>query len=111
MIKPCFSREAGHPTKELFTMLGVLLLQQAHDLTDEETVSQLAFNIQWHYVLNLTEESDGAKYLCLKTLWTFRQLMIGKERITQGFPLDTCMGCPQLEDCPVKKYAVQSIYR
>ena len=31
-----------------------------------------------------------------------------KERITQGFPLDTCMGCPQLEDCPVrlgKKYA------
>ena len=31
-----------------------------------------------------------------------------KERITQGFPLDTCMGCPQLENCPVKpgkKYA------
>ena len=25
-----------------------------------------------------------------------------KERITQGFPLDTCMGCPQLEDCPVR---------
>ena len=79
LIKPCFSREAGRPTKELYTMLGVLLLQQAHDLTDEETVSQLAFNIQWHYALNLTEESDAAKYLCLKTLWTFRQLMIEKE--------------------------------
>ena len=79
LIKPCFSRETGRPTKELFTMLGVLLLQQAHDLTDEETVSQLAFNIQWHYALNLTEESDAAKYLCLKTLWTFRQLMIEKK--------------------------------
>ncbi len=42
-------------------MLGVLLLQQAHDLTDEETVSQLEFNIQWHYALNLTEESDAAR--------------------------------------------------
>ena len=60
-------------------MLGVLLLQQAHDLTDEETVSQLAFNIQWRYALNLTEESDAAKYLRLKTLWTFRQLMVEKK--------------------------------
>ncbi len=79
LIKPCFSKVTGRPTKELYTMLGVLLLQQAHDLTDEETVSQLAFNIQWHYALNLIDESDSAKYLSLKTLWTFRQLMIEKE--------------------------------
>ena len=74
-----FSKTTGRPTKELYTMLGVLVLQQAHDLTDEETIYQLAFNIQWHYALNITDESDSAKYLSLKTLWNFRQLLIEKK--------------------------------
>ena len=42
-LKASFSKIMGRPTKELFTMLGVLVLQQAHDLTDEGTASQLAF--------------------------------------------------------------------
>lgn len=75
-IKSNFSKNMGRPTKELYTMLGVLVLQQAHNLTDNETISQLAFNIQWHYALNIIDESDDAKYLSLKTLWNFRQLVI-----------------------------------
>ena len=42
----------GRPTKELYTVLGALILQQAQNLSDEETVKQLSFNIQWHYALN-----------------------------------------------------------
>jgi hypothetical protein len=61
-----FNKAFGRPTKELYTMLGVVLLQQTHDLTDEETIHQLAFNIQWHYALNITDESDSAKYISLK---------------------------------------------
>ena len=34
-----FKEDFGRPTKELYTVLGVLLLQQAHDLTDDETVT------------------------------------------------------------------------
>lgn len=71
-----FNEEFGRPTKELHTALGTLLLQQAHDLTDEETVSQLAFNIEWHYALNITEESDSAKYMCPKTLWNMRSIVV-----------------------------------
>lgn len=74
-----FSKTTGRPSKELYTMLGVLVLQQSHDLTDEETIFQLAFNIQWHYALNITDESDSAKYLSLKTLWNFRQILIEKK--------------------------------
>lgn len=74
-----FNKGFGRPSKELYTVFGVLVLQQAHDLTDEETVSQLAFNIQWHYALNITDESDSAKYLSLKSLWNFRQLFIDNE--------------------------------
>ena len=62
----------GRPTKELYAMLGVMILQQMHDLTDEETVHQYAFNIEWHYALDITDESDQASYLCPKTLWAMR---------------------------------------
>ena len=75
-VAPFFNETFGRPTKELYTALGVLLLQQIHDLTDEETVSQLAFNLQWHYALDIVEESDEAKYLCAKTLWNMRDLVI-----------------------------------
>ena len=71
-----FTDGFGRPTKELYTALGALLLQQAHDLTDEETVNQVAFNTQWHYALNITEESDSAKYLCPKTLWNMRSIVV-----------------------------------
>jgi hypothetical protein len=75
-IFPFFSEGYGRPTKELYTVLGVLVLQQTLDLTDEETCSQLTYNIQWHYALNITEESDSAKYMCPKTLWTMRSILV-----------------------------------
>jgi len=71
-----FNDYFGRPTKELYTVLGALVLQQARDLTDEETVNQLTFNIQWHYALNITEESDSAKYMSPKTLWNMRSIVI-----------------------------------
>ena len=39
-------------------MLGVMILQQMFDLTDEEAINQFAFNIEWHYALNITYDSD-----------------------------------------------------
>ena len=42
-VAPFFNDDFGRPTKELYTVLGALVLQQAHDLTDEETVNQLSF--------------------------------------------------------------------
>ncbi len=73
---PYFTKGFGRPTKELYTVLSVLLLQQFLDLTDEETIYQLAFNIQWHYALNIPEESDCAKYFCHKTLWNMRNIAV-----------------------------------
>lgn len=80
---PFFRSSFGRPTKELYTVLGALVLQQTHDLTDEETVDQLAFNIQWHYALNITEETDSAKYMCPKTLWSMRNIVVerGLEKV------------------------------
>lgn len=75
-ISPFFCSDLGRPSKELYALLGALLLQQAMDLTDEQAVTQFCFDIQWHYALNITQESDSAKYMCTKTLWSARQLVI-----------------------------------
>jgi hypothetical protein len=69
-----FPHNFGRPTKELYTVLGALALQQYHDLTDIETSRQLSYDIQWHYALDIVEESDEAKYICPKTLWNMRLL-------------------------------------
>ena len=73
-----FSKTFGRPTKELFPMLSALILQQAFDFTVEETAQQYAFNIQWHCSLNITEESDSAKYISMKTLWNSRNIVASK---------------------------------
>ncbi|MFO7763931.1 MAG: hypothetical protein R6V61_09390, partial [Wenzhouxiangellaceae bacterium] len=38
-----YSELQGRPTKELYAMLGLMILQQMHDLTDEEAVTEFAF--------------------------------------------------------------------
>jgi len=78
-IKHAFHSDLGRPSKELHTMLGVLLLQQMFDLTDEETQRHLSFNIEWHYALNLQNEEDADKYLCERTLRTYRSMVTGLE--------------------------------
>lgn len=78
-IIPYFHSSFGRPTKELYTVLGIQVLQQTFDLTDHETIYQFAYNIQWHYALNITEESDSAKYLSAKTLWNNRYLIAENE--------------------------------
>ena len=75
-MAPYFTEGFGRPSKELHTVLGVLLLQQTMDLSDKAAIEQLCFNIQWHYALNIPEESDDAKYISEKTLYTMRQLII-----------------------------------
>jgi len=62
----------GRHTKELYSMIGLMIIQQMHDLTDEEAIEQFCFNIQWHYALNITDTKDAASYVSHKTLWTMR---------------------------------------
>lgn len=88
-----YRADFGRPGKELFTSLGVVLLQQMHNLTDTETVEQLAFNLQWHYALNITDESDASSYMCPKTLWSFRKLVTDNELDTELFECITGKLC------------------
>lgn len=74
-VADAYHQVTGRPTKELYAMLGLMILQQMNDLTDDEAVYQYAFNIQWHYALDIKGESDTETYVSLKTLWTMRRLL------------------------------------
>jgi len=70
-----FDEDTGRPSNELVAMMGAMILQQMHDLTDDETGSQFAFNIQWHYALDITSHSDNDSYVCPKSIWNIRHIM------------------------------------
>ena len=63
----------------------VVMPQQVFDFSDEETICQLAFNAQWHYALNITEDSYAAKYLNHKTLWKIRSIAVNHGLDTSSF--------------------------
>lgn len=65
----------GRHTNEMYSMIGLMILQQMHDLTDEEAIEQFAFNIKWHYALNITGSTDKTSYVSLKSLWNMRDLL------------------------------------
>jgi len=75
MLSPRYSGITGSPTKDLYAMLGIMLLQEVHDLTDEETVDQVAFNLKWQYALGISEGKEKEAYVCPKTLWTMRDIL------------------------------------
>jgi hypothetical protein len=76
-----FSRDLGRPTKDLYAVVGALILQQLHDTTDSATVEAVAFNLAWQYALDIRAESDA--YLCERTLRSYRRLLIerGLDRV------------------------------
>ncbi len=69
-----FSGEMGRPTKDMSVVLGALILQQLHDLTDSQTVEAVALSIQWQYALDVSREADA--YLCERTIRNYRRLVI-----------------------------------
>lgn len=71
-IEKRFHDSMGRPSKELCAMLGVLVLQQLFDLTDEQTVEAFALHVAWHYALDIRDESDGSMYVCERTLREYR---------------------------------------
>jgi len=97
-LLPHFDDRMGRPSKGLHVVIGVLILQQLHDLSDAATVEALAFNITWHHALDVRTEADC--YFCEKTLRNYRRLFIAKgldevlfrrmtDRLVRGFDVDT----------------------
>lgn len=116
-LLPHFDERLGRPSKDLHIVIGVLLLQQLHDLSDAATVEALAFNMAWHHALDVRSEADC--YFCEKTLRNYRRLFIAQEldevlfrrltdRLVRAFAVDTSR---QRMDSTALRSAMRSLTR
>lgn len=64
-----YSADNGRPNRAVQTVLGVHLLKEMFDLTDERALEELEFNVQWQHALRLDIEEA---HLPQKTLHNFR---------------------------------------
>ncbi len=64
-----YCRNNGAPNIPVALLLGVLILKDIFDLTDEETLEHLEYNILWQYALDTRFEQA---HICRKTLHNFR---------------------------------------
>jgi hypothetical protein len=99
----------GRPTKELYSMMGLMVLQQMHDLTDDQAVEQFCFNIQWHYALNITNASNAASYINHKSLWTMRNFMSTDETYNEIFD-QTLQTLAKLFKADLSKQRMDSVH-
>ena len=71
-FRPLFCEDNGRPNKPVAATLGVIILKEMFDLTDEAALDNFEFNNAWQYALNV--EPDEA-HVCQKTLHNFRVKM------------------------------------
>jgi Transposase DDE domain/Transposase domain (DUF772) len=69
---PLFDDANGRPNSPVQVVIAVLILKEMFNLTDEEALEQLEFNLQWQHALRLTP----AAHLCQKTLHNFRERLM-----------------------------------
>lgn len=75
LLIPHYDSGNGRPSNELYAMMGAIIIQQMLDLTDQQTVEQFSFNLQWHFALNITTSSDACSYVCERSIWEMRRIM------------------------------------
>ena len=66
---PMYCPDNGRPNRAVQTVLGVHILKEMFNLTDQESLEQLEFNLLWHHALRLDMEDS---HLPQKTLHNFR---------------------------------------
>ena len=83
-FRPLFCEDNGRPNKPVAAMLGVIILKEMFDLTDEAALDSFEFNNAWQYALNAEPDEP---HVCRKTLHHFRLKMSEAEE--EGHHCDT----------------------
>lgn len=70
-----YDDENGRPNRAVALVLGTLILREISDLTDEEALAALDFDLRWHYAFELKPEEA---HVCQKTLHNFREKLAAR---------------------------------
>jgi hypothetical protein len=106
VFRDAFHEDNGRPNKSIRLLVALHLLKEWDDLTDQQVLDQLEFNLQWHYALAL--EPDTA-HLCQKTLHNFRVKLTLSERAQQMFEAIT-RGLVEMDGLDVGRQRLDSTH-
>jgi hypothetical protein len=82
VFRSCFSADNGRPNKSIRLLVGMHLLKEADDLTDEQVLDAVEFNIQWQHALGV---EPAHAHVCEKTLHNFRHKLVENARAMTVF--------------------------
>lgn len=68
--------KTGRPNFSVARMLGLCLLQELNDLSDQQALDTFGFDIRWRYALDV---SDEQAYLSRRSLVEFRRRLAAKD--------------------------------
>lgn len=68
--------KTGRPNFSVARLLGLCLLQEWNDLSDQEALDTFSFDIRWRFALDVSEEND---YLSRRSLVEFRRRLADKD--------------------------------
>ena len=66
----------GRPNFSVARLLGLCLLQEWNDLSDQEALDTYSFDVRWRYALDISDEED---YLSRRSLVEFRRRLADKD--------------------------------
>ena len=72
---PMYCVDNGRPNRAVQTVLGVHLLKEMFNLTDDEALEQLEFNLLWHHALRLDSTHIMSNIATLTRLGLFCETM------------------------------------
>ena len=100
-FRPLFCEDNGRPNKPVAATLGLLIIKEMFDSTDEAALDNFEFNASWQYALNVEPEEA---HVCQKTLHNFRVKMSAAEEegtLTYSALFDQVVRAI-IEDCGIK---------
>jgi hypothetical protein len=68
--------KTGRPNFSVGRLLGLCLLQEWNDLSDQEALDTFSFDVRWRYALDISDEED---YLSRRSLVEFRRRLAAKD--------------------------------
>src|SRR4030042_4918816 len=68
--------KTGRPNFSVARLLGLCLLQELNDLSDQHALDTFSFDIRWRYALDVSDEED---YLSRRSLVEFRRRLAAKD--------------------------------
>ncbi len=81
-FRPFYCPDNGRPNVPVAILIGLCVLKEMHDLTDQEALGSLEFDLRWQYAFDINALEA---HTCQKTLHNFRTLVTTNDKAREIF--------------------------